>query len=470
MKILLINPPSLNTIKSCLPRVIDEGRGFTPPLGLMYIAGYLEKHTDYQIEILDSQVERINYSKLKEKIKKRNPNIIGITATTFTLIDAINTAKIAKGINPKIKIILGGPHPTIYPEETARIKEVDFCIIGEGENAILKLIKNINDPNKLKQIKGIAFRDKKNVINTGQTDFIKNLDNLPFPTRHLIPYKKYFWSLSPLAPITTMFTSRGCPYKCLFCDRPQLGKIFRSRSAKNVVDEMEECQKMGIREIFIYDDTFGVDRQRMLDICSKIKKRNLDIAWDIRTRVDTVDEEVLKLLKEAGCQRIHYGVEAGTQKILNILRKGITLEMAEKAFKLTKKVNIETAGYFMIGSPTETKSDMLKTIKFMKRLDPDYVHITVTTPYPATDLYRMGLEQKILPYDYWKEFAKNPTPDFEPYFWEKELSREELFSLLKKAYRSFYLRPSYIFKKISRLKSGKELLRKIKAALTILKI
>jgi len=470
MKILLINPPSFNTIESCLPKVIDEGRGFTPPLGLMYIASYLEKYTDHQIEIIDAQVEQLKYKELEEKIKQRNPDIVGLTAMTFTLIDVLKTAKIAKKISPNIKIILGGPHPTIYPEETARIKEVDFCIIGEGEKAIVKLIKNINNPEKLKQIKGIVFRDKKNVINTGQTDFIKNLDNLPFPARHLVPYKKYFWSLSPLAPITTMFTSRGCPYKCLFCDRPQFGKNFRARSAKNVVDEMEKCQKMGIKEIFIYDDTFGVNRQRVLDICNEIVKRKLNIAWNIRTRVDTVGEEVLTKMKKAGCLRIHYGVEAGTQKILNVLRKGITLKMAEKAFKWTKKVGIETLGYFMIGSPTETKKDILQTIKFMKKLNPDYAHITITTPFPATDLYKMALEEKIVSHDVWRQFAKNPIPEFKPYFWEKELSQKELFSLLKKAYRSFYLRPNYIFKKILQLKSGRELITKAKAAFKILRV
>lgn len=470
MKILLINPPSFNTIKSCLPKVIDEGRGFTPPLGLMYIAAYLEKYTNHQIEILDSQVEQMDYSELEEEIKKRNPDVVGITAMTFTIIDVIKTAEIVKKANSNIKVILGGPHATIYPEETARLKEVDFCIIGEGEKTILKLIKNINNPNKLRQVKGLCFQEKNKIINTGQANFIENLDGLPFPARHLAPYKKYFWSLSPLEPITTMFTSRGCPYKCLFCDRPQLGKNFRSRSAKNVVDEMEECQKMGIKEIFMYDDTFGVNRQRVLDICSEIEKRNLKIAWDIRTRVNTVDQKILIALKEAGCQRIHYGVEAGTQKILDILRKGITLEMAENAFKLTKKIGIQAAAYFMIGSPTETKKDILQTIKVMKKLKPDYVHITITNPYPATDLYQMGLEQKVLPYDYWKKFAENPTPDFEPYFWEKELSREELFALLKKAYRSFYLRPNYILKRIIQLKSGKELLRKTKSALNIFRI
>lgn len=470
MKILLINPPIFNVIQSCLPKVVDEGRGFTPPLGLMYIAAYLEKNTSHQIEIIDAPAEELNYDELKEKINKIKPDIVGITTLTFTLIDAVKTAQIAKEVNNSIKTVLGGPHTTIYPEETARIEGIDFCVIGEGEKPMLELINNIGNPEKLKQIKGLAFIADNKAINNGQSDFLQNLDNLPFPARKLTPYKKYFSSMSSNFPITTMFTSRGCPYKCLFCDRPQLGKLFRARSAKNVVDEMEECVKMGIKEIFMYDDTFAVDMQRVMDICAEIKKRNIIIAWDIRTRVNTVNEAMLKALKTAGCQRIHYGVEAGTTKILEALRKGITLEQAEKAFKLTKKTEIETAGYFMIGSPTETREDVLETIKFMKKLNPDYVHVTITTPYPETDLYRAGLAQKVFPYDHWKKFAQNPSPDFVPPLWEKEMSRDELFSLLKKAYRSFYMRPGYILKKIIKLKSGKELLKKAKAALKILKI
>jgi len=267
-----------------------------------------------------------------------------------------------------------------------------------------------------------------------------------------------------------MFTSRGCPFQCLFCDRPQLGKVFRARSAKSIVDEMEECAKMGIQEIFIYDDTFGVDRQRVLDICKEIKKRGLSIAWDIRTRVNTVDREVLEALKKAKCQRIHYGVEAGTQKILNVLRKGITLKQVEDAFRITREVGIQTAGYFMIGSPTETKEDILQTIKFMKKIDPDYVHITITTPFPATDLYLMAQRENVLTKDVWRDFAENPKPGFIPPIWEKNLLRAELLSLLKNAYRSFYFRPGYILKRIFQLKSPKDLFQKSLAALKLLKI
>ena len=175
-----------------------------------------------------------------------------------------------------------------------------------------------------------------------------------------------------------------------------------------------------------------MDRQRVLDICSGLIKRGIKIVWNIRTRVNTVDEEVLSSLKEAGCQRIHYGVEVGTQKILNVLRKGITLEMVERAFNLTRKAGIQTAGYFMIGSPTETEKDVLETIRFMKKLKADYMHITVTTPYPATGLYELALKERVLEKDYWLEFAKNPTTGFIPHLWDKEMPREKLFYLLKR--------------------------------------
>jgi anaerobic magnesium-protoporphyrin IX monomethyl ester cyclase len=470
MKILLINPPIEQTFGSIMPKKLEEGLDFLPPLGLLYVAAAIEKEAIHRVQVIDAQIERLDVEALQAEIKKREPDAIGITAMTFTLLDVIATIKAAKKINPKIKIILSGPHAIIFPEETMMIKEVDFLVLGEGEKVIGRLLSNINKPEELKKIKGLAFRDRKKIISTGQADFIENLDELPFPARRLTPYKNYSSVVSARRPVTTMFSSRGCPYRCLFCDRPQVGKTFRARSAKSVADEMEECQKLGIKEIFIYDDTFAVDRQRVLDICAQIKTRGITIAWDIRTRVNTVDEEILRALKDAGCQRIHYGVEAGTQKILNVLQKGITLEQIKQAFTLTKKVGIQTAGYFMIGSPTETKQDILQTINFMKQLNPDYAQVAITTPFPATDLYKLAQAEGVIRGDPWREFAKKPTSDFIPPIWEKELSRQELLELLKKAYRSFYFRPSFIIKKIAALKSSEELWQKGRAALRLLKI
>jgi len=192
----------------------------------------------------------------------------------------------------------------------------------------------------------------------------------------------------------------------------------------------------------------------------------LDIGWDIRTRVDNVNKELLENLKEAGCERIHYGVEAGTQKILKVLKKGITLKQAESAFKMTKDVGIDTLGYFMIGNPTETREDIVKTINFAKQLKPDYCHFSVTTPFPATPLYELGLERGIFK-DYWKAFAANPTKDFVPELWGENFSRDELNGLLEHAYKCFYRRPSYVFREILKVRSFDEFKRKAKAGLKV---
>jgi len=470
MKILLINPSSENEILSCNPEIIKTERGFDPPLGLLYLAGYLKKYSDYELKMIDAQVEKLSYSKLKERIKEFSPDIIGITTMSFTLLDVIKTIETAKTVCPNTKIIIGGPHVQIYPTESADLKDVDYVVSGEGEITFLELIKNINNTEAIKKIPGIIFKEKNEIINTGTPTYLNDLDKLPFPPRELLPYKKYFSLLAKERVITTMFTSRGCPFQCAFCDRPAMGRGFRFRSANKVVDEIEECLKLGIKEIFIYDDTFTVNKQRVVDVCNEILKRKLKFIWDIRARVDTIDEELLILLKKAGCERIHYGVEAGTEKILKVLNKKISLDQVLKAFNLTKKIGIQTLAYFMIGSPTETKEDILETIKFMKKLNPDFVQITLLTPFPGTKVYQWALEQGVFKKDYWREFAKNPKPEFKTKYWTKELSRTELEELLVIAYKSFYVRPTYIVKRVLNIKSLPELIRKIKAGLKVIRM
>lgn len=471
MKILLINPPIENIIESDMPKSLESGMDFLPPLGLMYLAGYLVNKTDYQIKMIDCAPEQIDYKKIAAIISEEKPEVVGITAMTFTIIDVYKTAEIIKKVNPTTKIVLGGPHVNIYPLETMNNKNIDFLVLGEGEEPFSELLANIDDIEKLKQIKGLVLREANGeIVNTGRRDLIMNLDEVPLPIRHLLPYKKYYSIIAKTNPTTTMFTSRGCPYKCIFCDRPHLGKIFRARSAENVIKELQEIEKLGIREIFIYDDTFTIDRQRVIKICNLILEKNIKLNWDIRARVNTVDEELLNLMKKAGCERIHYGVEAGTEKILTILKKGITLEQVKQAFALTKKAGIETAGYFMIGSPTETLEDINATIKLAKEIFPDYIHFSVLTPFPATELYFKGLQEGIIKEDYWQKFALNPEPNFKPLAWEENFKREELIKILIDVYRQYYLAPKYIWKRIKELRNWQNVKNNFKAAFRLMKL
>lgn len=470
MKIIFINPPTEQVLSTNVPEVVEQSTGLIPPLGILYVAAYLKKYSQNEIKILDLQLEKKLEPELIDYLLKEKPDIIGMTAISFMMIDTLKLIKLIKRILPQANVVLGGPHVNIYPHQTLEIPGVDFIVLGEGEKICLDLINNINNKEKLKKVKGLVFKHKGQIINTGQRELVKDLDLLPYPARQLTDYKKYYSTISMANPTTSMFTSRGCPYKCIFCDRPHLGKVFRARSAKNVVDEMEKIAELGIKEIFIYDDTFTINRQRVIDICQEILKRNLKIYWDVRARVNTVDEELLKLMKQAGCARIHYGVESGVNEILKNLRKDITLKMVFQAFKASQKAKIETAAYFMIGCPGETYNDIQKSIKLAKELKPDYVHFSVLTPFPATDIYFLGLENGLIKKDVWQEFAQNPRQDFVPPVWQENFNRQELIELLKKAYQSFYLRPSYIFKRLFKLKSFNDFIKKAQVGLRMLKI
>ncbi|MBU1699471.1 MAG: B12-binding domain-containing radical SAM protein [Candidatus Eisenbacteria bacterium] len=470
MKVLLINPPSDNELVGNNPPIIEEERGYNPPLGLLYIAAHLEKFSSHEVSVIDAQVDELDYPKLKKIIATESPDVVGITAMTFTLIDVIKTAELVKEVNPEIRVVLGGPHVHLYPDETIALPSVDYLVLGEGEIPFHDLMEHIDQQDKLTGITGLVFRHNGNVVNTGVRGLRDNLDEIPFPARHLTPYKKYTSLMAKRNPITTMFTSRGCPYKCIFCDRPHLGKLFRARSAGNVVDELEECVDLGIREFLIYDDTFTIQRKRVVAICEEILKRGLDIGWDVRARVNTVDEDLARLMKKAGCERIHYGVEAGTNRMLKVLQKGITVEEAHHAFRFTKKAGIATLAYFIIGSPTETYEDIKATMKLARDLNPDYVHITIMTPFPGTALYIQGLEEGVIERDFWREFAANPAPDFKPPYWEENFTRDELLKMIDEAYHNFYIRPIYIMKRVMQVRSWGQFKRHARAGLKVLKL
>ncbi len=373
-KVLLINPPAEQTLVGNNPKFLDEARGHNPPLGLLYLAAMLEERSDHAVCVIDAQAEELSYDKLAEHVAGEAPDLVGITAMTFTLLDVVRTVGVVRQAAPEARVVLGGPHVHLYPRESAALPGVDFAITGEGEHSIVALADRLNEPERWHEVPGLAYRadstsqipdsrleretpDAKRetaVVVNEAPGFIEDLDTLPFPARDLVPFRRYSSVLARRQPITTMFTSRGCPYRCTFCDRPHLGKKFRAHSPKYVADEMQSCVEMGIQEFLIYDDTFTVRRQRVLDICGEIQRRGLDIGWDIRARVDTVDEEMLKALRAAGCERIHYGVEAGDDHFMQVLNKGITVEEVRKAFRLTKRAQVEPVS---LATPSPSTAD-----------------------------------------------------------------------------------------------------------------
>lgn len=468
MKVLLINPPNINEITGTLPSFVTGKRGHSPPLGLLYVAAYLQKHADHQVQVIDCQVEKLGYQGLDERIRRLDPDVVGITTLTMALIDVQHTIKTVKNISGEIVVVLGGPHAHLYPEETIGLDGVDYLVQGEGEEAFKSLLDNIENREALNAIPGLVFNTDGEIINTGISRPIQYLDRLPFPARKLVPYQKYSSILTKEAIVTTVFTSRGCPYGCSFCDRRHLGKKFRARSAENVLEEIAECVSMGIHGFLFYDDTFTIDRQRVIDICKGIVDRGLDISWNIRTRVDTVDDEMLKCLKEAGCQGINYGVESGSDRILKRLNKGITIDKVAETFKLTKKHGIPVLAYFMIGNPDETLEDINTTFTAIRKLKPDYVHLTILTPFPGTRIYDEAIEKGVIATDCWREFVQHPTADFSMPHWGECFTMEDLSELLVKGYKGFYCKPGYIIRSLLKTRSLDEFAKKTSAGLRLL--
>lgn len=470
MRVLLVNPPQLNMVTNNIPSIVDEERGHNPPLGILYVAAHARENTPHEVRVIDAVVEGLDYPALKARIAAERPDVVGITATTFTLIDAVETARLVKEIDKEIAVVMGGPHPYIYPEETINLPGIDYLVIGEGEEIFTALLGNLHNKAALRRTRGLVFMDDGEYVHTGMPSLVDDLDSLPFPARDLTPYKNYYSLIAKTQPVTTMITSRGCPFKCLFCDRPHLGKRFRARSARNVVDEMEDCVALGIEEFLIYDDTFTVNKKRVFDVCREIRERGLRIGWDVRARVDTITPDMLKAMKEAGCDRIHYGVEAGSPEVIETLRKGITVEQVRRTFRQTREAGISILAYFMIGSPGETRAQIDETQTLARELAPDYMHLSITTPFPETDLYRMGLERGVLKGDYWRDFAKAPRKGFVPSVWEEHLTRDELIEILHEGYKEFYLRPGYIWKRLMGLKSFSDLRAKARAGIKVFRI
>lgn len=449
MKVLLVNPPQEPDIDSNLPKFVDQARGALPPLGLMYV-GASVKAAGHEVKIADYAIG----DDVVSAIVAFKPDIIGITTTTFTLLSALSIVDKASKISDA-RIAVGGVHPSIYPSETLLSHPgIDYSVSGEGEACFPELLQKIQSgtmPSGVVRSEG----------------FIENLDNLPVIDRTMTDWRKYKSALDGTGYIATVMTSRGCPFNCVFCHRPHMGRKFRARSPQSVLAEIESIKKLGINEATFYDDTFAVNRERVVKICEGMIREKFNLKWDMRTRVDLVDKELLKLLKRAGCKQIRYGVEASSNRILKEIGKGITVEQAAKAIGWTKETGIESLAYFIIGSPGETPEDWEKTIQFSKKLNPDYCYFAIMTPYPSTNLYERWLAETKLP-DHWADFACHPREIETPYY-QNWVERAILERTLKRAYQQFYLRPSYLVKKALAVRSWAGIKRGLSAVAGMVK-
>lgn len=463
MKVVLINPNYRTKLGSN-----EKISAILPPLGIAYIAAVLRSNK-IDVSIIDMNAENLDISAVLKKISALNPEIIGITATTPQINKVYALSESIKKLNNNIYLVVGGPHPTSLPLEVMNNKNIDFAVIGEGELTILELCKNIEKKSKLfKNIDGLVFRAKRKIILNKPRKLIENLDDIPFPAIDLLPLDKYHSAYSKYEKFANILTSRGCPGLCLYCNKKIFGFNVRMRSAKNIFSEIKYLhEKYGYREFHIVDDLFTQDRKRVMEFCNLINKEKLKIYWKLGNgvRVGSVDYDLLKIMKQAGLYSLSFGIESGNQKILNNMKKGQTLQMCKNAVEWSNKLGLFTIGFFMIGNLGENEKTIRETIDFSKTLPLDVAQFSILVPFPGTEV-RAIIEKKgkILE----KDWGKYDNIEGKALFEYESLTKDLMEKMHKLAYKEFYMRPSFVIRRILRTRSLLELKNQFTGFLSIL--
>lgn len=428
-----------------------------PPLGLAYLTSFLVKE-GFDVGIIDAAALNITNEKIVELLKKNEPKFVGIYTTSLFL-------PIVYGLIQKIKdktnctVIIGGPHVTYYPQSIIRLG-ADYGIRGDGEIPLLELLRGKNKT----EIPGLIYlKNKKLKINN--IFIYPKLDELPFPARYMLPNEKYF---SPLFPgkMTTMITSKGCNFNCIFCGIPHL-KSYAEMSVGRVIQEIEQIVHNDFEYIEIEDDCFTLNKKRVQKICEKIIQNKFEINWGAETRADMVDQQLMLKMKKAGCTNIRFGIESGCERVRNsVINKFIPNSTIKKAIRSAKKAGLEVVTYFMFGHPTETMNEMKKTLEFALQLNQDYADFHLAIPIPGSRLFEIACEEGKLGKDIWdKVIFSGEIPTYVP----DNISIEEMLKLQQEAYLKFYFSIRTIGKFLFKVKNMNDFKSKIKTAVVVFK-
>jgi len=451
-KVLLINPPTgvYDRADRCQAPIEEEGiEMIRPPINLAYMGAMIEK-AGHRAVIKDYPAEGGKVTDFENDLKKIKPNLLVLNVTTPTLDSDLALCKVSKKIDKKIMIIAKGAHFYEFDKKVlSNFDDLDLVIRGEPELVIEEIVKGKD----FKKIKGISYRRGKRVYRNKERPFLEDLDSLPFPARHLLNNKLYRFPDTNL-PYALILTGRGCPYSCIFCLVGKVsGKKLRTRSVKNVLQEIENCiSNFHIKTFFFRADTFTWKKDWVVEFCNGLIKRNLKIRWGTNSRVDTVDEEIIRLMKKAGCDIIGFGIESGNQEILNKMKKGITLEQSRKAVRLCHQCGIKTLLFFVLGLPWDNKKTIKETINFAKELPGTFYNFSIAYPFPGTEFAEIAKKNSLLTKNslYGFDFAR---PAIKTFF----LSNDDLVFYRRKALKSIYFRPKYILRVLSQARSPREL-------------
>jgi len=467
VNILFLNPPFRGTFnREVRFQAVSPQKALHPPIMLAYAAAVCEKE-GHKVDVIDAPALEIGENEVMKRIAKFRPDFaVMLTSTASVISDGKIAEKIAKRTGAKTVAV--GVHATAVPDDTLGR---GFDIVARGEYEYT--VKELAQGTPLPKVLGISYRKGKKVLGNAPRPLIRDLDELPFPLRKYLPNEKYYSALYK-NPFTFMLAGRGCPHQCIFCATPQLmsGRGYRMRSVGNVVDEMEYLEKnFRFKSVLFNDDTLNVNKKYILELCREIKGRGIKIPWIAYSRVDSVDLEIAKAMKGAGCFLVKVGFESGNPQILKNMKKGAraTVEQAKEAAKLFRDAGIQVHGTFVFGMPGETKDTIRQTIDFAKGLDLDFVQFSIAQAYPGTEFYEYLKKNNYLRYKTWEDYLDD-CGCIKPMFEYPNLSIPEMEKGIKTAYREYYLRPRYIAKAIRQRLTNWELFKtSLRSGITLIR-
>jgi radical SAM superfamily enzyme YgiQ (UPF0313 family) len=446
LDVLLVLPPVMNFSSQRFTFIDNASFEIDEPLGICYIGAVLEK-AQIKTEILDMGILKLSYERFKKILLKKTPKIIGFSVTSITYEFTEDLIEITHETLPNTPIIIGGNHCTLFPNDVIQNKLIDYLVVGEGEYTMLELSQYLLDnTGDLSDIKGLIYKDfKGKIIINPQRPLEKNLDKFPFPAKHLIignNPRKYFSSAAINNPTTAIITHRGCPYNCTFCSK--IFKKPRFRSVENILEEIDYIySEEKIKDIQFRDNTFNLNQKQNIGICKGIIKNQYDFHWRALVRPDLLNEKLVRYYKKSHCYLLSLGAESGSERILKILKKGYNKEQIRNAFALTRKYNIETHGYFMIGVPGETFAEIKQTFKFIREINPLYLNIQIYSPIPGSELYDVLVKKNMI--DKTFQFSKLKGV-CRPYLNLRNLPNKLLTNMRRYGLFRHFINPKYLKK------------------------
>jgi len=461
MKLALVFNPFSYKIHEENLRIVQKYFGLFPPLSLAWVAS-IARNAGHDVIIIDARTLRLTQKQVLEILKQYKPDMLGFMMTTYQFPETLEWIKYLKtNLSPKPYVLIGGYNIRVYPKESLSHPEIDFGCLEHAFYTVPELLKQIGGQKRYEEVPGLVYKKNNEILITTHPQKI-DFDKFPNPARDLLPNDLYAEFPTERKNFTVMVTSLGCPYQCGFCEAG--GTPYSPRSPETIINEIGECYtKYYIREIDFFDYEFTAIKKRVLDICDKILQKKYDITWACRSRVDTIDEELLKKMSKAGCSRIYYGIESGVQEILDKINKGITIEKIKETIKMTKKYNIRPLGFFLVGAPGETRETFKKTFKFAKELDLDYVQFSKCLAKPFTPLWKEMVKESGR--DYWADWILGKELDRPLHRAWTKLTNEEIDKLTKWAYIKYHSRLKFLIKHTLKVKSLLEFFRKFFAYL-----